>query len=96
MKGPTYPSHTNNRLARLYGENKPGSRADADNPCRSHIYHLGMHFIFNFIFVLLGSDNNIAEEDIGAADDEEEASDNNNNVPRGINRLSCKDQSNLR
>lgn len=54
-----------------------------------------MHFIFNFIFVMLGSDNNIAEEDIGAADDEEEASDNNNNVPRGINRLSCKDQSNL-
>jgi len=53
VKGPTYPSHTNNRLARLYG-----------------------------------SDNNIAEEDIGAADDEEEASDNNNNVPRGINRLS--------
>ena len=38
----------------------------------------------------LGSDNNIAEEDIGAADDEEEESDNNNNVPRGINRLSCK------
>lgn len=53
VKGPTYPSHTNNRLARLYG-----------------------------------SDNNIAEEDIGAADNEEEASDNNNNVPRGINRLS--------
>ena len=50
----------------------------------------------NFIFDGLGSDNNIAEEDIGAADDEEEASDNNNNVPRGINRLSCKDQSNLR
>ena len=23
VKGPTYPSHTNNRLARLYGENKP-------------------------------------------------------------------------
>lgn len=37
---------------------------------------------------LYGSDNNIAEEDIGAADDEEEESDNNNNVPRGINRLS--------
>ena len=26
VKGPTYPSHTNNRLARLYGENKPGER----------------------------------------------------------------------
>ena len=46
----------------------------------------------SFIFVWLGSDNNIAEEDIGAADDEEEASDNNNNVPRGINRLSCKEE----
>jgi hypothetical protein len=30
----------------------------------------------------------IAEEDIGAEDDEE--SDTNNNVPKGINRLSCK------
>ena len=72
--------------------------AAPDNTCHSHIYHLSalrMHFIFNFIFVRLGSDNNIAEEDIGAADDEEEASDNNNNVPRGINRLSCKDQSDL-
>ena len=25
VKGPTYPSHTNNRLARLYGENKPAA-----------------------------------------------------------------------
>ena len=32
----------------------------------------------------------IAEEDIGAADDEDEDSDSNNNVPKGINRLSCK------
>ena len=51
-----------------------------------------MHFLIFLTFVGLGSDNNIAEEDIGAADDEEEESDNNNNVPRGINRLSCKDK----
>ena len=93
VKGPTYPSHTNNRLARLYGENKPALQslpfAYLSSP---NAYPL----FFNFIFVRLGSGNNIAEEDIGAADDEEEASDNNNNVPRGINRLSCKDQSNLR
>ena len=36
------------------------------------------------------SSHAIAEEDIGAADDEDEDSDSNNNVPRGINRLSCK------
>jgi len=47
-----------------------------------------VHFLFFQFCVGLGSDNNIAEEDIGAADDEEEESDNNNNVPRGINRLS--------
>ena len=36
------------------------------------------------------SSHAIAEEDIGAADDEDEDSDSNNNVPKGINRLSCK------
>lgn len=56
----------------------------------SHIYHFWVHFLFFQFCVGLGSDNNIAEEDIGAADDEEEESDNNNNVPRGINRLSRK------
>jgi hypothetical protein len=36
------------------------------------------------------SSHAIAEENIGAADDEDEDSDYNNNVPKGINRLSCK------
>ena len=34
------------------------------------------------------SSNAIAEEEIVAADDEE--SDSNNNLPKGINRLSCR------
>ena len=43
-------------------------------------------------FCLSGSDNNIAEEDIGAeaenGEDSNNNNNNNNNVPRGINRLS--------
>lgn len=39
------------------------------------------------IFCVSGSDNNIAEEDIGAGA-EDGNDNNNNNVPRGINRLS--------
>ena len=93
VKGPTYPSHTNNRLARLYGENWPDTERHAILVIRIFIISECISFIFfDFIFARLGSDNNIAEEDSGAADDEEEPSDNNNNVPRGINRLSCKDQ----
>ena len=41
-------------------------------------------------FLVADSSHTIAEEDIGAADDEDEDSDTNNNVPKGINRLSCK------
>ena len=39
---------------------------------------------------VVDSSHAIEEEDLDAADDEDEDSDSNNNVPKGINRLSCK------
>jgi len=48
------------------------------------------HAAVGIFKLILDSNHTIAEEDIGAADDEDEDSDTNNNVPKGINRLSCK------
>ena len=82
VKGPPLTGQANNRLARLYGENI--YTTFRFTKLQKNIWKQPLNLYF-----ILGSDNNIAEEDVGV-DDEEEANDNNNNVPRGINRLSCK------
>lgn len=87
VKGPSFTGQANNRLARLYGENLYTNSEDVLYSKVQLLVHSSN--MMHSSFLLSGSDNNIAEEDIGA-DDEEDESDNNNNVPRGINRLSCK------
>lgn len=88
VKGPSFTGQANNRLARLYGENLYTKSEDMLHSKVQLLVHSSNMMHSSFLFS--GSDNNIAEEDMGQADDEEDESDNNNNVPRGINRLSCK------
>ena len=58
--------------------------------CSFPIFTVSRSSIVPFETHVADSDHANEEEDIGAADDEDEDSDSNNNVPKGINRLSCK------
>lgn len=50
VKGPTYPSHTNNRLARLYGENKARQSRRTILAIRIFIILVCISFLTLFLF----------------------------------------------